>query len=114
MFKKFIDNKKLGGLTALFGKTGISTKITRFDSPVHFRDEQINGIFKFMKHDHYFATGGYETIMKDNFYFQSPLKLLGKLVDMMVLKKYLTGLLIKRNEIIKQFAESEAWKTVLP
>ncbi len=91
----------------------LSTKITRFDSPTHFRDEQINGIFKFMKHDHYFAKDGNETIMTDNFCFQSPLGLLGKLVDMIVLKKYLTGLLIKRNDIIKQFAESEAWKTVL-
>jgi ligand-binding SRPBCC domain-containing protein len=67
-----------------------------------------------MKHDHYFATDENETIMTDNFYFRSPLGLLGKLVDRILLKKYLTGLLIKRNEIIKQFAESEGWKTVLP
>jgi ligand-binding SRPBCC domain-containing protein len=66
-----------------------------------------------MKHDHYFAPDGNETIMTDNFHFRSPLGLLGKLVDRIVLKKYLTGLLIKRNETIKQFAETAAWKTVL-
>jgi len=39
--------------------------------------------------------------------------MLGKLVDMLVLKRYMTKLLDKRNKTIKEFAESDKWKSVL-
>ena len=38
---------------------------------------------------------------------------LGKLADIVFLKKYLTRFLLKRNQTIKQFAESNKWKTIL-
>lgn len=49
----------------------------------------------------------------DNFVYKSPFGILGQLVDVIVLKRYMTNLLIKRNETIKEFAESEKWKSVL-
>lgn len=35
-------------------KQHLSSKITAFERPFHFRDEQLHGPFKFLKHDHYF------------------------------------------------------------
>ena len=48
--------------------------------------------------------------MKDIFNFQSPFGLIGKLVDKIVLTKYLKNLLLKRNMVIKEYAEIEKWK----
>ncbi len=51
--------------------------------------------------------------MKDVFNFQSPFGLIGKLVDRIILTKYLRNLLLERNRIIKEYAETEKWKSFL-
>ena len=43
--------------------------------------------------------------MKDVFEFQSPLGIFGLMVGKLFLKKYMTGLLMERNRVIKEFAE---------
>jgi ligand-binding SRPBCC domain-containing protein len=94
-------------------KQKLTSKITAFKKPFHFRDEQIKGAFKFIIHDHYFETKDNVVLMKDVFSFQSPVGLVGRLVDKMILKNYLKKLLINRNNIIKEFAETERWKEIL-
>ncbi len=97
-----------------FGVTQkLTSKITAFDRPHHFRDEQQKGPFKYIIHDHYFEIDNDHVIMKDVFNFQSPFGYIGKLVDKIVLANYLKKLLIKRNNTIKEYAESEKWKTIL-
>jgi ligand-binding SRPBCC domain-containing protein len=91
----------------------LSSKITILKSPFHFRDEQIKGIFKFMVHDHYFEEKDGIVIMSDIFEFQSPLGFLGILFEKLVLIKYLKELLIRRNRVIKEYAESDKWKLIL-
>jgi ligand-binding SRPBCC domain-containing protein len=91
----------------------LTSRISAFESPRYFRDEQIKGIFKFIIHDHYFESQNGITIMKDVFNFQSSFGFLGKIFDKYVLTKYLTKLLIQRNKIIKEFAETQKWKTIL-
>jgi ligand-binding SRPBCC domain-containing protein len=91
----------------------LSSRITAFTYPVHFRDEQIKGIFQYIRHDHYFAYDAPTTTMTDEFQYASPLGYLGKLADALFVKRYLTHLLQKRNAIIKQFAETNEWKTIL-
>lgn len=91
----------------------MKVKITGFEKPKNFTDEMISGIFKFMKHKHEFEQKGDQTIMIDYFDFESPFGIVGKLVDKLILRRYMTNFLIKRNEIIKDFAESEKWKQVL-
>jgi ligand-binding SRPBCC domain-containing protein len=91
----------------------LTSKITKFESPKHFRDEQQKGIFKFIVHDHYFEERGENIIMIDYFYFQSPFGIIGKIIDKFVMTKYLTDLLNQRNEVIKNYAETEKWKTIL-
>ena len=94
-------------------KQKLTSKITAFDRPFHFRDEQQKGAFKFIIHDHFFEANGDMVIMKDIFNFQSPLGFLGNIADKLVLADYLTKLLIKRNDIIKEFAETKKWELVL-
>ena len=91
----------------------LTSKITAFQRPYHFRDEQVKGAFKFIKHDHYFSLQQNIVIMKDIFDFQSPFGLLGKLADKIILPSYLTKFLLNRNEIIKEYAETEMWKSIL-
>lgn len=91
----------------------LTTKITAFDRPFHFRDEQIKGIFKSMVHDHYFEEREGIVVMNDVFEFHSPFGILGKLADQMILVRYLYALLQKRNHVIKDFAETDQWNRVL-
>lgn len=92
----------------------LTSKITDFDSPHFFADEMQKGAFKRMRHEHHFLTTEDGTIMKDIFNFQSPLGILGRLANTLFLKTYMTNFLQNRNKVIKEFAESERWKEVLP
>jgi len=91
----------------------LSTNITHFNSPTYFVDEQTKGIFKCFKHEHIFKETSRGTLMIDVFDYTSPLGILGKLADIILLKSYMTKLLIKRNKTIKEYAESNKWKEVL-
>ncbi|WP_320243349.1 hypothetical protein [Tenacibaculum sp. 1B UA] len=51
--------------------------------------------------------------MIDVFDYVSPLVFLGKLIDKIFLKKYMIKLLVERNKVIKEFAETDAWRVVL-
>jgi ligand-binding SRPBCC domain-containing protein len=94
-------------------KQKLTTKITAFESPYYFCDEQVRGIFKMMKHDHYFKEKDGFIIMNDTFTFESPWGILGKLANKLFLTRYMTELLQKRNQSIKEFAETDQWKSIL-
>jgi len=94
-------------------KQNLTSKITQFKRPFHFRDEEVKGAFKYIIHDHNFEEINTTVIMKDNFEFQSPLGIIGKLLDKMILIDYMTQLLEERNKVIKEYAETEKWKLVL-
>ena len=91
----------------------LTSKITSFNRPFHFRDEQIKGAFRYIIHDHDFETDYKMVVMKDTFQFQSPFGFIGRLFDEIILTNYLKRLLITRNKIIKDYAESEKWRFVL-
>lgn len=91
----------------------LTSEITEFEFPYYFRDEMIRGAFKVIKHDHLFEGSGDKTVMKDKFYFESPGGILGILFNKTVLSKYLRDLLERRNQMIKEVAESEKWKAIL-
>ena len=90
-----------------------TTKISSYDYPSYFVSELVKGIFKRMHHQHLFQYNGDETTMTDIFVFEAPLGILGRLFSRLVLKKYMTGFLLRRNETIKQFAEGEEWRKLL-
>jgi ligand-binding SRPBCC domain-containing protein len=92
----------------------LTSKITEFETPSLFVDEMVEGAFKRFRHEHHFQSieGGH-TLMRDVFDYTSPFGLLGKLADYLFLERYMRKLLEKRNEIIREFAESDQWRLVL-
>ncbi|WP_242691626.1 SRPBCC family protein [Desertivirga arenae] len=83
----------------------LTSRITACDSPLLFCDEMIQGPFEAMKHQHFFKQKNGFTLMIDEFYYKSPLGILGRLADFFFLKVYMRKLLLHRNEVIKQKAE---------
>lgn len=93
----------------------LTSKITSFDYPIYFADEMQKGIFKSFIHQHHFKDihNGKTTLMTDEFEYQPPLGVFGRITDHLFLKNYMTRLLIKRNEVIKIYAESSQWEAIL-
>jgi ligand-binding SRPBCC domain-containing protein len=82
-------------------------EITAMEAPTYFRDEQVDGPFAELVHEHYFvALGDDRTRMRDEFRFASPLWVLGSLVDTLVLEWYMRRLLESRNEALKARLEA--------
>ena len=91
----------------------LSSRITAFERPYHFRDEMIKGAFKMFRHDHFFEEKQGVTLMSDKFQFESPGWIFGVIFNKLVLERYIGSLLRKRNDMIKQVAESDQWKEIL-
>jgi ligand-binding SRPBCC domain-containing protein len=92
----------------------LTSKISALNPPVYFQDAMVQGIFRFMKHDHYFQSAAPETtVMRDVFCFAAPLPLLGRFAEILFLRRYMRGLLRERNAVIKQIAESASWQQYL-
>ena len=89
-----------------FIRQRLTAKITQFDRPYHFRDTMVSGIFRRFDHDHQFVSDGEQMVMTDVFDYTSPLGLLGRLADVLFLRRYLQHLLVIRNQVIKTVAES--------
>lgn len=88
-------------------KQELTSKITEFNSPYYFVDEMLSGAFKSFRHEHIFSSEEHKTLMIDKFYFQSPFGIVGRLFNMLFLKRYMSNLLITRNQFLKQKAESQ-------
>jgi hypothetical protein len=53
------------------------------------------------------------TLMRDLMVFEAPLGLPGKIAESLLLRSHMWNLLKRRNEAIKQAAESDHWQTYL-
>ena len=98
----------------------LTSEITGMDRPAWFQDTMVRGIFRFMKHDHFFrGLSPHETEMRDLFSFAAPLPVLGRLAEVTFLRRYMHTLLRERNAVVKELAEKEiaesaAWERYLP
>ena len=97
----------------LFKTRVLKTKITDYERPVSFVDEQITGDFLMMKHQHFFKPCDNGTIMIDIFQFETPYKIIGAFVNKIYLTGYMKTLLEERNKVIKETAEGNRWKNYL-
>jgi ligand-binding SRPBCC domain-containing protein len=97
----------------LFKKRQHTSKITAMESPVFFVDEMTAGKFKSFRHEHHFKQIDNGTIMIDILDFESPYGAAGKFFNAIYLKKYLENFLIKRNDTIKEYAQTQKWKAIL-
>ena len=92
----------------------LTSRITAFDRPHHFRDEQVRGAFAGFEHDHWFEPDGAGgTVMRDTFTFRAPLGLLGRVVERLVLTAYMRRLLETRLDVVARAAEGEEWRRYL-
>jgi ligand-binding SRPBCC domain-containing protein len=91
----------------------LKVRVSSMKSPESFTDEMVNGDFKSMTHEHHFKSIQNGTLMIDLFSFESPYGAAGKIVNYVFLKRYLRKLLERRNQAIKEFAETDKWKFVL-
>lgn len=91
-------------------RQNLTSEITQFNRPYHFRDTMVRGAFRHFNHDHFFETKGARTFMRDIFNYTSPLWIFGKIADAFFLENYTKEMLTSRNDLIKQVAESEDWR----
>ena len=86
-------------------RQSLTSKITVLERPHLFVDEMVTGAFRSFRHEHHFRAVGPATEMKDVFVFECPLGALGRLVDRLVLTRYMTRFLVERNRVLKATAE---------
>ena len=92
----------------------LTSEITAMDPSTYFQDAMTDGPFRFMRHDHYFRRfSPEETEMKDVFCFAAPLPILGRLAEILILRRYMHKLLCERNAVLKAIAESAEWRKYL-
>ena len=92
----------------------LTSRITAFVRPFHFRDSMVRGAFQRFDHDHFFSPRGEVTLMRDVFDFQSPFGILGRVADRLFLIAYMRRLLLARNALIKTVADTENWRHYIP
>ena len=91
-----------------FGVTQeLTSHITVFDRPRHFRDEMLRGAFRRLVHDHYFEPLPSGTRMIDVFDFTAPFGLIGRAAEALFLTSYLRHFLGTRARILKELAEAK-------
>ena len=89
----------------------LTSEITAFNQPHMFVDEMQRGAFKRWHHTHLFEPKPGGTLMIDEVDYESPLGMLGRIFDALILKNYMTRLLLTRNNYIKRLAEAQHQNT---
>ncbi len=85
----------------------LTSRITAFERPLHFRDSQVRGAFHRFDHDHFFhSLSSSKTVATEVFDYQSPLGPFGRLADILFLKQYMRRFLGERHRLIKATAEA--------
>jgi ligand-binding SRPBCC domain-containing protein len=83
-------------------------RITEYDRPHRFVDEQVSGPFRVLRHEHLFeAVDQQTTRMTDRLRFEAPLGPLGAVVGRLVLVPYLRSLLRERGAHVRSLAEGQ-------
>lgn len=91
----------------------LSSKITKYEEPYFFEDVMQQGIFSKLEHEHYFKQENEMVIMTDVFKYESLFGILGKLADVLFLKRYMARFLKQRNKTVKHVAETNRDKELL-
>src|SRR6266508_5480058 len=84
----------------------LTSKITHFDPPRSFEDEQIAGPFGSFWHRHEFKIASDATVMTDLVIYRAPLGPIGWLVERIFLDRYLRSFLERRAAHLRALAEN--------
>ena len=93
----------------------LTSEITLMERPAYFQDVMVEGIFRLMRHDRFFrSVSANETEVRDVFSFAAPVPVLGRVAEIVFLRRYMRNLLRERNASLKEIAESPEWPRYLP
>lgn len=85
----------------------ITSRITQFERPMLFVDEQESGPFRRFRHEHRFEQSPSGTTMIDHLQFDAPLGFVGRFVDRLLLDRYMRRLIEDRAQALKSEAENQ-------
>ncbi len=83
----------------------MTSRITAMDAPRSFVDEQVHGPFRHFRHVHEFSPVEGGTVMTDRIEFSAPFGPLGRIVEKLVLTRYLRSLIETRNAYLAETGE---------
>lgn len=83
----------------------MTSRISEFERPTRFVDEQVSGPFAQWHHEHRVEPAPDGTLMLDIVDYRSPLGPIGAAVDRIKLERYMLELLRTRNDFLRQVAE---------
>ena len=78
----------------------LTSRVTEFDAPHRFVDEQTRGPFTSFRHEHLFEPTASGSVMTDRVQFTAPFGVLGRLVEKLVLERYLRRLIEERGRFL--------------
>jgi ligand-binding SRPBCC domain-containing protein len=89
----------------------LTSRITEFQRPMRFVDEQVSGPFASFRHEHRFEAIPDGTRMIDQWHHVAPFGVLGRIADRLLLERHLRRLLLVRNATLKAEAEAAGAST---
>lgn len=84
----------------------MTSRIVEYERPHAFTDAMQRGPFGHWRHQHIFESTDLGTRMFDHVAFASPLGALGRIVDALVLERYMAYLLRDHNRHVREVAEA--------
>jgi ligand-binding SRPBCC domain-containing protein len=75
----------------------MTSRVTEMEAPARFVDEQVRGPFRSFRHVHEFTSDAGGTVMVDKVAFTAPFGPLGRLIEKLVLARYLRKLIEERG-----------------
>lgn len=82
-----------------------TVKFTQVDRPRQFTDEMIHGIFRRLLHVHEFHPRDGGTLMRDLLEWETPLGLLGRLADLVYLRRHMRWFVTTKQLNLKRIIE---------
>ena len=93
----------------------LSTEITLFERPTRLEDTLRSGLFAHFGHRYTFTPlSASRTLMTDDFFFQSPLGIIGAAFDWLILRPQMRAAARSRALFIQSVAASGEWRRFLP
>jgi hypothetical protein len=91
----------------------VGLRVSTLEKGIMYSEEQAKGDLQYYKHEHHFKQVDNGTIMIDLVEFDLPKDFVGKLFGRFYLNSYIETIIKKRNQLIRQYAETEKWKALV-
>jgi ligand-binding SRPBCC domain-containing protein len=83
----------------------LTSRIVAFEPPHRFVDQQIQGPFDSIEHEHLFVESDHAVTMIDRVAFTAPVGPIGRVVERLILDHHLRNLITRRGAFLKAEAE---------